>query len=99
CRALPACAIRLPPVACAGSRASVQLAAVIQEQGVTGGVTHAWSSDCAGATFSDVSLWPLLDLDGPPPCPLTCLVTLTMTTGWGATSTCTEAVTGRDDAA
>ena len=41
-------------------------------------VDLTWTTDCPGASFSDPKIdTPILTLQGPPPCPLVCTVTLT----------------------
>jgi uncharacterized delta-60 repeat protein len=48
-----------------------------------GGIlTYAWTSDCAGAAFDDpASPSPILTIDTPRGCPVSCTVTLTVTDG------------------
>jgi len=53
-----------------------------------------WTTTCTGGRYDDPVLdVPTLSLDGPPPCPVACEVTLQVTDPDGLTDRCTAAVT------
>ncbi|MFC2173358.1 hypothetical protein ACFLU6_12095 [Acidobacteriota bacterium] len=60
-------------------------------------IDFSWTTDCPNGSFDDdTSSTPTLSLDGPPPCPVVCTVTLMITDFLGATDTDTAQVTVDD---
>jgi uncharacterized repeat protein (TIGR01451 family) len=60
-------------------------------------ITYAWSTDCPDATLDDPhAVSPLLSSSGPPPCPVACGATLTVTDPMGLWDTAVTAVTIQD---
>lgn len=60
-------------------------------------MTYAWTTTCTGGSFNNSTIAsPILSLTGPPPCPRTCNVTLTVRDSKGATGSETAGVTVPD---
>jgi hypothetical protein len=60
-------------------------------------LTYSWSSNCPGAGFDNsTSATPTLTLNGPPPCPVVCNITLTVRNPQGQTASDTTTLTVDD---
>jgi len=64
---------------CTGAETQVQLDGSRSGGCLPGHLFFVWTTDCPGGSFDDpTSQTPILTLEGPPPCPLVCEVTLSV---------------------
>ncbi|MFC2173781.1 hypothetical protein ACFLU6_14310, partial [Acidobacteriota bacterium] len=80
---------------CSGQPSQVQLDGTRSFDPNNDPLTYRWSNvDCPGASFSDAtSSTPTLTISGPPPCPVECTVTLTVTDSFGESDSADAMVT------
>lgn len=82
---------------CAGPRTSIRLVGSGSSDGLGLPLSFEWTTTCPGGGFDDRALAdPVLTLQSPPPCPVTCEVGLTVRTGCSTVASCTAPVTVRD---
>jgi hypothetical protein len=103
---LRAALINSPPVAdaggsydmeCDGQPTAVQLDGAGSWDPDRDPLTYAWTTSCPGGSFDNPAVAdPVLLLNGPPPCPVGCDVTLTVTDSSGASDSDSAALTVND---